>query len=139
MQTSLSPEELSALLDKQLNKEQFLSAFKQMVEMIKNLKSDNQSSMAGFEDRYSQVVDEIKGKYNTSMADMKQKAMDYCQEEVNKLSSQVECKMAEVQNGTDGKDGNTIFSVLSFEKAPKEVKKGDIVVVENTGEIFIFE
>ena len=39
----------------------------------------------------------------------------------------------------DGERGNTITKVSSILNAPKDAKKGDIIVIDSTGEFYIYE
>lgn len=39
----------------------------------------------------------------------------------------------------DGERGNTITKINSIQNAPKDAKKGDLVVIESTGEFYIYE
>lgn len=50
-----------------------------------------------------------------------------------------EVKSIEPKNGENGRDGNVILSVESEDLLPKNANRGDMCVINNTKDIFIYE
>jgi len=85
-----------------LTEEEFVSAFKKVIDYIKAMQAKNKAEMESLDSKYTEIVNSIKNNYGDDIAGMKQEAMDYCLTEIGKITKRVDAKMAEVKDGVDG-------------------------------------
>ena len=98
-ETQLSKEELQGLFEVGLSKEEFLRAFKQMIDMIKAHQEGNRRDFGATQGRYDQIVNEIRANYDSDMASVKEKALEFVTNENKKMLSSHGVRMGAMENG----------------------------------------
>ncbi len=96
-----------------LGKEDFTEYFKKVIEFVKKIEQKLNMEMGMLENKYTEKVNSIKENYGGDMEGMKSECLNYCKEEFkvmyaehDKIMANVNEKMAQVQNGLDGKDAD---------------------------------
>jgi 16S rRNA C967 or C1407 C5-methylase (RsmB/RsmF family) len=148
------------LMNESLSKKDFLDAFqaaiKQILEIEKKLigKIDAKTqqatnTLAELQNLHKEVIKKIEEENTSSLSNIKKWAIQQVgtiftknriAERFAEIVDKSNAKMAEVDKKmAEVKDGNKIYSVNTFNNAPKNVIIGDMMVVEDTGEIYIYE
>ena len=136
-------QELIKISNDGLSKEEFTSNFSIIINLIKKLQASNKEVVDGLDAKYHTVIKEVESNLVSDIEDLKKQAMDFCIQEMKKIKSGKDgedgANGKDGKNPVDGKDGNTITNISTFTKAPLNAQKGDIIIVEDTGETYIFE
>lgn len=103
-------QELIKIANEGLTREEFLSNFKAIIELVKKMKAENQQQMMGIEDKYDSIVSNIKNNYSSDMQAVKSEALAYCMSEMKDMLKQ------------HGKDMSTQMDMLRAECMPDTEK-----------------
>lgn len=123
-----------------------LDVIKKSKENFDNLSSENiktiKDSITYLEENYKkwEITQDDKTKSILNGFDAKISTIDALSKELKKSIDEV--KAIEIKDGEDGKNGergSKIFNINTFKDAPKDAIKGDIIIVEDTNETFIYE
>lgn len=89
-----------------LTREEFLTAFKQVLELVKANKLASEKERTALETRYSQIVADLKKGSGEVVDETKKEATDFLASELKKIQAKIDLKMSEVKNGVAGKDAD---------------------------------
>ena len=113
----------SALEDDAITRQEFVKAFEAVVKIVKDIKDANSKEMMAIHQTITALSNKMQSDVSNEMSSAEKKSMDYCMKEMQKIYkehekkiSQMDEKMAMVQDGIDGKDADTaeiIKEVLS--------------------------
>ena len=97
--------EVISTINESLSREEFVEAFRIVVDLVKKLQVSNKEYVDSLDSKYSSVVDDIAEslKYDTSstLEDVKKTAVMFCGAELAKLIGKVDEKLATVRDGED--------------------------------------
>lgn len=161
-----SPEQLKQfknfleMANNSLTKEDFASSFKALIDFVKKVEKDltskieiktqdAENQLAETNQLYKETIQKIEADNESTLSNVKKWALEsvgklFAKSKINEKLSELDIAIERVKSfipkdGDNGKDGNTIMIVPTFTKAPHEAKKGDLMIVEETGETYIFE
>ena len=140
--------ELWKMMDESLTREEFVTTLENFLKRLVKVEKTNDD----ISDLLKTTMENIKVHLRGSSEGDFDKLRSQILSEVGMLtgrledkSKSIDQKMALIKDGIDGKDGQAgargsrIINVTSFKNAPTDAEKGDILIVEDTGELFIFE
>ena len=137
---------LLSLMDSDgLTEAKFKAHFKRVLEFVKKNKDEMDVFMkriAELNTKLTKKIEQDNSNSNRTIVDKMSKEIANLKEKYSDFMANVELRVAEIKDGQDGangKDGNTITSVKTFFNLPKQASRGDITIVEETGEVFIYD
>lgn len=104
-------EAIVSLLEKSPTKEEFVSAFEEVVKVIQNIKSENNTFIDEIGKTLTQVLEKIRTDHDSSLSDLKGQVNDLFVKSTldritSELTSKIDAKLATVKDGRDGKKGD---------------------------------
>ena len=128
---TMEMDEITKLTASALSKEEFLDGFRQVIQIIKDLKGDNKSEILQINRRYDDIVSKIQSSYSEDMASVKKQALDYCQAEMDKTIASHEGRMKQCEY----KCNETAKEMpAQIDKKVKEMAKNEILPLIPTEE-----
>jgi len=125
---------LSAMESDHLGKEDFTTAFSKLVDFVKKIEERNIKEMETLDTKYNKIVDSIKSNYGGDMESIKSEIKDLVEQEHNRLRSEHQGKMSEVdtkmQEVKDGKDADEIIIAENASKLAQEALKPLLPTIE---------
>jgi len=120
----------------------FLKVLKESKDDFKSISDENKAligqTLTYLEQEHEKLKDNVSSETENVRKELKSTLA-----EVQKLALEVKNSIPKDGNdgmdGLDGERGNRIFNVPSFKYAPKDVIIGDILLTEDTKELFIYE
>src|SRR3990167_4334886 len=104
---------LSLLNPDALTTEDFVKAFEAVVKIVKDIKDANSKEMTAIHQTITALSNKMQSDVSQEMSSAEKKSMDYCMKEMQKMyrehekkMSQMDEKMAMVQDGLDGRDAD---------------------------------
>src|SRR3990167_10901287 len=103
----------SALEDDAITRSEFVKAFEAVVKIVKDIKDTNSKEMTAIHQTITALSNKMQSDVSNEMSSAEKKSMDYCMKEMQKMyeehekkMSQMDEKMAMVQDGLDGRDAD---------------------------------
>jgi len=72
----------SALEDDAITRQEFVTAFSEVVKIVKNIKESNLREMMAIHQTIAALSDKMRSDVSTEMSSVEKKSMDYCMKEI---------------------------------------------------------
>src|SRR3990167_6471729 len=160
--------ELLEMVNESLTREEFTKAFSTVLEFVLKIRDRNEEKMRQMETMHEEMMRKLEGGNSEmiagAMQEMKKKMTEMVEPMMKKMYTEheemmrvVNKQMSEMQSENlkalkeqhEGMKfiydrvqklrGNKIFTVEKIQNAPSNSKIGDIMIVEGTGDIYIFK
>ena len=106
-----------------LTEEEFVSAFKKVLDYLKRMEQKLNLEIEMLENKYIKIVNSIKANYGSDIKEIKKETKDYCQKEVSDIIKKVNAKMAEVKDGVNGLNAD----VDEVARMASEIARGEVL------------
>src|SRR3990167_2445136 len=126
--------ELLEMVNESLTREEFTKAFRTVLEFVLKIRDRNEEKMRQMESMHEDMMRKLE-----EMMRVVNKQMSEMQSENLKALKEQHEGMKFIYDRVQKLRGNKIFTVEKIQNAPSNSKIGDIMIVEGTGDIYIFE
>lgn len=97
-------EELLKVIGNTMTKEEFVTAFEQVVEIILTIEKRTTEAVDSLEQTYKAIIEKMKGDHTSTLADLKKQVNGlFVSDRLDEMKKTVDDRLLKVKNGKDGK------------------------------------